>query len=65
MTRSKHYTPALNRFLVSVLYHQSQVQKVPMTKLANQIVTEALANSEGWKRAEAALKENPPAYSVQ
>jgi hypothetical protein len=51
MSRPRYYSPAIERFLVSVLYHEAQYRKVPMTRLANDILTQALANSVGWRLA--------------
>lgn len=50
--RSKHYSPAINRFLVKVLFHQSKAQKIPMTVLTNQILESGLRGREGWRQAE-------------
>jgi len=49
MPKVQHYTPAIERFLVSVLYHEAQHRKVPMTRLANEILKGALADSVGWQ----------------
>jgi hypothetical protein len=60
MSRPKHYSPALNRFLVCVLYHEARKQKKPMTVLANALLESSLRGSESWQQAEVAmqLKEN-------
>lgn len=66
MPRSKHYSPAICRFLVSVLYHESKGRGVPMTVLANQILETGLAGTDGWKRAEEArLQEPSPTYKTE
>jgi hypothetical protein len=63
MARPKHYSPAVNRFLVSVLYHEAKGRKVPMTVLTNQILQDGLIGTEGWKIAEEMkLQEIPPQY---
>lgn len=36
------YTPALNKHLVEKLYHLAAAKGVPMTKLLNELVEEAL-----------------------
>ena len=41
----------IERFLVSVLYHEARRRQVPMTRLTNEIITQALANSVGWQLA--------------
>ncbi len=51
MPRSTHYTPPLNRFLVTALYHQAKLEHIPMTLLVNRIVEQSLQGGEGWKRA--------------
>ena len=51
MARPHHYSPAIERFLVSVLYHEARHRKMPMTRLANQILKEELAKSVGWQLA--------------
>lgn len=55
MPRPRHYSPSLDRFLVSVLYHEARHRHVPMTRLANQILKDALANSTGWQLATQSL----------
>jgi hypothetical protein len=52
MKRNKHYSPALSRFLVSVLYHEAKRQKMPMTKLTDHLLRQALTGTEGWHTAE-------------
>ena len=49
---TRHYTPPLDRFLVKALYHEARQRDIPMTRLANQIVQQALTGSPGWKQAE-------------
>ena len=39
----KHYSPRLDRALVSKLYHEAKAQRVPMTVLTNRLVTEGLS----------------------
>jgi len=51
MPRPHHYSPAIERFLVSVLYHEARRRKIPMTQLANEILKNGLANSAGWQLA--------------
>ena len=52
MPRPRHYSPAIQRFLVSVLYHEARVQKIPMTRLTNQILEDRLKGSPGWLLAQ-------------
>jgi hypothetical protein len=51
MPRPQHYSPAIERFLVSVLYHEARHRKIPMTRLANGILKAGLADSLGWRLA--------------
>ena len=51
MSRPRHYSPTISRFLVSVLYHEAKHQKIPMTKLTDQLLLSALRGSTGWIKA--------------
>lgn len=64
MSRARWYSPQLNRFLVSALYHEARRRKVPMTRLANRLLESALAGSKGWQEAEQAMRlaEAPAPY---
>ena len=64
MARASWYSPQLNRFLVSALYHEARRRKVPMTRLANRLLESALAGSKGWQEAQQAmgLAEAPVPY---
>ena len=48
MPRPRHYSPTISRFLVSVLYHEAKHQNIPMTKLTDQLLLNALRGSTGW-----------------
>lgn len=52
MARPTHYSPAIDAFLVSALYHESRRRGVPMTKLADELLKGALEGTEGWKLAQ-------------
>ena len=56
MARPNHYSPAIERFLVSVLYHEARHRRIPMTQLANGILKAGLANSTGWQLAMQSLQ---------
>ena len=51
--RQKHNTPPLSRFLVCALYHEARQRKIPMTRLANDLIELALKETPGWKVAQA------------
>ena len=50
MPRPRHYSPVINRTLVSVLYHEARNRGLPMTALVDQILTASLAGTAGWDR---------------
>lgn len=59
----RYYSPRLDRALVSRLYHEAKVQRVPMTVLTNRLLESALSR---LARADASLDrsivaEEPPA----
>ena len=62
MARLAHYSPPIRRELVRVLYHERVRRQVPMTRLVESILTDALKNTGSWR-----MMEDPPAYqpSVQ
>jgi hypothetical protein len=63
MPRQRHYSPQLTRFLVSVLYHEAKRRQIPMTQLADDLLTQSLMGSEGWKTAtELRIAEEPTQY---
>ncbi len=43
----KHYTPPLSRFNVCALYHEAKQRRIPMTRLANNLVEAGLKDSAG------------------
>lgn len=51
MPRSDHYSPEIDRFLVSCLYHEARERRMPMTRLVNELLRTALDGSAGWRRA--------------
>jgi len=53
MSRSTHYTPPLSRFLVCALYHEAKQRRIPMTRLANDLIELALKETPGWREAQA------------
>lgn len=65
MSRPKHYSPAIDRFLVSALYHEAKGRGIPMTVLTNQIIQTGLQGTEGWRKAHEAtqLQETAPQQS--
>jgi hypothetical protein len=47
MSRSTYYTPPLSRFLVCALYHEAKQRRIPMTRLANDLIETGLKDSTG------------------
>ena len=42
MTQSRHYSPRLERPLISALYHAAKARRIPMTRFASSLVREGL-----------------------
>jgi hypothetical protein len=53
MPRPRHYVPAIGRFLVKVIHHEAKSRGVPMTRLVDSLLGEALRGTESWRVAEA------------
>ena len=60
MPRPCHYSPVIERFLVSVLYHEARHRQMPMNRPTNEIIKRALANSAGWQLASQSLNSTGP-----
>ena len=41
----------ISQFLVSVLYHEAQHRKIPMTRLTDELLQKQLVGSVGWEKA--------------
>ncbi len=68
MSRNKHYSPAINRFVVKALYHEARGRGVAMTVLTNQLLEEALKGGEGWRQAQSetmTMQESPTTEPVR
>ena len=61
MALLRHYSPAIDRFLVSCLYHEAQERRMPMTRLVDELLRKELSGSTGWKKAEdqRSVRESP------
>ncbi|MCP5535416.1 MAG: hypothetical protein H7A51_04180 [Akkermansiaceae bacterium] len=57
MARPHHYSPVIRRDLVSLLYHEARRRKLPMTKLVDEILRQAL-EGDGTNR----LRGEPQQY---
>lgn len=60
MAKDRHYSPSLSRFILSALYHEAKARKLPMTKLTDQLLRQALMNTGGWREAERLVEESTP-----
>jgi hypothetical protein len=61
MSRPTHYSPPLSRFIVSALYHEAKHRRMPMTRLADQLLHQALMGTTGWRIAVDSSSTPPPA----
>jgi len=62
MARAKHYVPEVSRRLVKVLYFEGKRRKMPMTRLIDELLTDALKATPGWKIAESELSASNDKY---
>ena len=53
MPRPAHYVPAIDRFVVKALHHEARHRRMPMTRLVDQLLRDALCGGTGWRLAEA------------
>ena len=51
MSRPTHYSPVISRFVVSVLYHEARQRRIPMTRLTDELLLQALRGTPGWQTA--------------
>ena len=52
MAQNRHYSPVIDRCLVTCLYHEARERRVPMTRLVDELLRRALMGSSGWQQAE-------------
>ena len=57
MATPRYYVPTISRSLVRALYHESKHRHMPMTKLVDELLTEALIETPGWHAAKQAEQE--------
>ena len=63
MARPHHYSPVIRRDLVTKLYFRAKAERIPMTKLVNRLIDEAMANVvsfESCRVAESTRLPEPP-----
>ena len=56
----KYYTPSLSRLNVCALYHEAKHRQIPMTRLADELITKALSGSIGMQKAQEVREGSPP-----
>lgn len=59
MSRLRHYSPQLSRLVVSALYHEAKGRRIPMTRLADQLLHEALMGTAGWRKVLSTVSPPP------
>ena len=57
MATPRYYVPTISRSLVRVLYHEGRHRHMPMTRLVDELLTQALINTPGWETAKQAEQE--------
>ena len=61
MPRAKWYSPELRRDLVTRLYFRAQAERIPMTRLADRLIEEALSRPAiVHKEFTSRIAEEPP-----
>ena len=58
MPRPRHYSPVIRRDLVTKLYFRAKAERVPMTKLVNRLIDDAMINVVSFESRRVA--ESPP-----
>jgi len=49
---ARPYVPAVARSLVSALYHEARHRGIPMTRLLDRLLRDALRGTPGWRKAQ-------------
>jgi hypothetical protein len=60
MPRAKWYSPQLRRDLVTRLYFRAQTEGIPMTRLADRLIEEALSRPVVHEEITSHVAEEPP-----
>jgi hypothetical protein len=59
MAQSRHYSPRLERPLITALYHAAKARRIPMTRLASSLVREGLERIAEAGSETAFVREEP------
>ena len=62
MARPPYYVPAIGRFLVKVIHHEAKSRGIPMTRLVDSLLADALRGGEAWRMAEAETAADPAGH---
>jgi hypothetical protein len=65
MARSRHYSPQIERPLISALYHAAKARRIPMTQLASSLVREGLERMEARTGNESPIVREEPQRTEQ
>jgi len=49
---ARHYVPSVARPLISALYHEAKRRHIPMTRLLDTLIREAICGTPGWQKAQ-------------
>jgi hypothetical protein len=60
MPRPRHYVPCISRKVVCALYHEARHRRLPMTRLVDQLLADALQGTIGWQLAHTAPAPQEP-----
>jgi hypothetical protein len=60
MAQSRHYSPRLERPLITALYHAAKARCIPMTRLASSLVREGLERIADPTSSETAFVREEP-----
>ncbi len=70
LMKNRYYSPQISRLLVCALYHEAKRRRKPMTALTNELLREALYDSESLRIAQGRFakcfdeKANPTAIAA-
>ena len=61
----RHYSPQLDRPLITALYHAAKARRIPMTRLASSLVREGLERMEEHPGNGSPLVREEPQHTPQ
>ena len=59
MPRPRHYSLEIRRELVTKLYFRAKAERIPMTKLTNRLLDEAMTNVVPFEEQSCRIAETP------